>query len=162
MLRLDMNLVWTIVNLLILFLLMKRFLFKPVNSIFNKRQKQVNDVLDDASNRQKAADDMKHKYEDSVSDLEKEKEKKLEDARNKATAEYDRIVAEADKKAKEALEDAENKALEERRRMISDAREELADMVINASEKMTASKSGSDTDHALFEKFIEETKIDQQ
>ena len=162
MLRLDMNLVWTVINLLILFLLMKRFLFKPVNDIFNKRQKQVDAMISDASDRQKSADDMKKKYEDSASQLEKDKEKQLEEARSRATAEYDRIVAEADKKAREALTDAENKAQEERNQIIRDAKEEITEMVIDASSKMTASKAGPETDHALYEKFIEETKIDPQ
>jgi vacuolar-type H+-ATPase subunit H len=67
-------------------------------------------------------------------------------------------VAEADKKAREALEDAEHKAQEERNHMIRDAKEEITEMVIDASSKMTASKAGPETDHALYEKFIEENK----
>ena len=38
MLRLDWNILFNIINLIILYLLMKRFLFKPVNAILEKRQ----------------------------------------------------------------------------------------------------------------------------
>ena len=36
MLRLDINLLFTIINLLIWYLLIKKFLFKPVNNIIAK------------------------------------------------------------------------------------------------------------------------------
>ena len=38
MLRLDINLVFTIINLLVLYFLMKKFLFKPVNNIIAQRR----------------------------------------------------------------------------------------------------------------------------
>ena len=38
MLRLDFNLVWNIVNVIVLYLLLKHFLIKPVMDIMNKRQ----------------------------------------------------------------------------------------------------------------------------
>ena len=40
MLRLDWNLVFTVINLLILYVLMRKFLFKPVNEILEKRGAQ--------------------------------------------------------------------------------------------------------------------------
>lgn len=38
MLRIDINLLFTIVNLLVLYFLMKKFLFKPVREVLAKRQ----------------------------------------------------------------------------------------------------------------------------
>gem|GEM_PF-5438985 len=91
-----------------------------------------------------------------------DKEKSLEEAHNKASQEYDRIVSEADKKAGEKLEDAKAAAEKEHSQMIADAKDEIAGMVIEASDKMTASKADPETDHALFEKFISETKKKSQ
>ena len=48
MLRLDWNLVFTVINLLILYVLMRKFLFKPVNEILEKRQKEEDARLADA------------------------------------------------------------------------------------------------------------------
>ena len=157
MLKLDMNLVWTVINLIILFLLIKKFLFKPVNNILEKRQQEAADVLSDAAEKQKEADGLKKQYEDSIKNIESEKERSLEEAHNKASQEYDRIVAEADKKADEKLEDAKAAVKKEHDQMVADAKDEIAGMVIEASDKMTASKADPETDHALFERFIEET-----
>ena len=41
MLRLDWNLVLTIINLLILYLLMKKFLIGPVTAIMEQRQADI-------------------------------------------------------------------------------------------------------------------------
>ena len=45
MLTLNLNLLWTVVNVLILFLLLRKFLYKPVMNIIAQRQKQVDDAL---------------------------------------------------------------------------------------------------------------------
>ena len=45
MLRLDINLVFTIINLLVLYFLMKKFLFKPVNNIIAQREEAIKNSL---------------------------------------------------------------------------------------------------------------------
>ena len=77
-----MNLVWTVINVIILFLLIKKFLFKPVNNILEKRQQEAEDVLSEATAKQKEADDLKKQYDDSLKQLELDKEKSLEEAHN--------------------------------------------------------------------------------
>ena len=56
MLKLDINLLWTVVNVLIMYALLRKFLFKPVQDVLDKRQKMVDDELanaQDAKTRQK-------------------------------------------------------------------------------------------------------------
>ena len=48
MLTLNLNLLYTVVNVLILFLLLRKFLYKPVMGIIAQRQKQVDDALNAA------------------------------------------------------------------------------------------------------------------
>ena len=45
MLTLNLNLLYTVVNVLVLFLLLRKFLYKPVMNIIAQRQKQVDDAL---------------------------------------------------------------------------------------------------------------------
>ena len=53
MLRLDINLVFTIINLLVLYFLMKKILFKPVNNIIAQREEAIKKQFDDADEAQK-------------------------------------------------------------------------------------------------------------
>ena len=48
MLRIDLNLVWTIINVIILYLLLKKFLIKPVTAIMDKREQMVKQGLESA------------------------------------------------------------------------------------------------------------------
>ena len=48
MLSLDLNLVWTIINLVVLYLLLRHFLFKPVMGIMEKRRQIIEDGLKNA------------------------------------------------------------------------------------------------------------------
>ena len=48
MLELDWDIVWTIVNLLILFLLLKHFLFKPITQMMESRTAEIENNLKDA------------------------------------------------------------------------------------------------------------------
>ena len=45
MLELDWDIVWTIVNLLILFLLLKHFLFKPITQMMESRTAEIENNL---------------------------------------------------------------------------------------------------------------------
>lgn len=48
MLSLDWNLLITVINLVIFYVLLRIFLFKPVNNIIEKREKLIADRLSDA------------------------------------------------------------------------------------------------------------------
>ena len=43
MLKLDINLLFTVINLVVWYLLIKKFLFKPVNNIISKREEAIAD-----------------------------------------------------------------------------------------------------------------------
>lgn len=45
MLKLDINLLFTVINLVVWYLLIKKFLFKPVNNIISKREEAIADRL---------------------------------------------------------------------------------------------------------------------
>ena len=62
MLRLDINLLFTIINLLIWYLLIKKFLFKPVNNIIAKREEAIEGRYKEAEQEKLEAGQQKEKY----------------------------------------------------------------------------------------------------
>ena len=52
MLRLDFNLVFTILNILIWYVLIRKFLFKPINNIITKREEALNARYDEVKQLQ--------------------------------------------------------------------------------------------------------------
>ena len=57
MLTLNLNLLYTVVNVLVLFLLLRKFLYKPVADIIAQRQKLVDENLAAAETSKKEAAD---------------------------------------------------------------------------------------------------------
>ena len=79
--------VWTLIftwgNLIILYLLMKKLLFKPVTAILEKRRQDVESVYNDASVAQQEAQKLKTEYETKVSEASFEASRIISDAAKK-------------------------------------------------------------------------------
>ena len=72
MLRFDMNFLYTMINLIVLAFLLKKFLIKPVTDIMEKRRQLIEDGLKNAQNAQEDAMKMKEEYAQAMSALQSE------------------------------------------------------------------------------------------
>lgn len=61
-----------LINLLLLFLLLKHFLFKPVQNILNARQAEIDKSYADAETAQTRAEELRDEYEKRISDAKAE------------------------------------------------------------------------------------------
>ena len=73
MLRLDWNLLFTVINLLLLFVLMKIFLFKPVQKIIAARQAEADKQFDEAAAKQAEADGLRLSMQSQLQALKKKR-----------------------------------------------------------------------------------------
>ena len=148
MLQLDVwNVLFTVINLLILFVLMRIFLYKPVQKIIAARQAEADKQFDEAAAKQSEAEELKTKYEAVLSDAENEKKKVVAEARKTADEEYQRIVTDAHKTASQIKDDAEAEAISQKEQIL------IADMVVDAAAKVVGSNS-ADTNAALYDTFL--------
>jgi F-type H+-transporting ATPase subunit b len=154
MFSLNMNLVWTIVNLLILFLLVKRFLFHPIQKILDQRAAEIAKGFSDAQTAQEAANSLKKEYETSMAGIQDQRLQILAETGEKADKEYNRIIEEAKAEAKKTLNQAEIAAQKEHDKRIREARNEIADLVVAATAKIVGTGMNVDSDKALYDQFI--------
>ena len=157
MLRLDINLVFTIINLLILYFIIAKFLFKPVKNILAQRQAEIDKQYADAKAAENQAMELKQQYELSVKRAETEQTEVLNEARAKAGEEYDRIVADAHATAELIVGSAKEAARQEQEKSIRQAKAQIADVVVEAASKVGASGQGSAADRELYNKFLAKT-----
>lgn len=154
MLRLDWNLAFTVINLLILFLLMKKFLIGPVMGIIEKRKELIEEQLSNASKAEKTAMELKLQYENSIKDTDAQTNEMLEAARKKAAAEYDRIVKDADKKAEKMISEADKMIQSEREKMLREMQSEIAGLAMIAAAKVVNEKTDDNKNQSLYEDFL--------
>jgi F-type H+-transporting ATPase subunit b len=154
MLKLDINLVFTIINILILYFIVHKFLFKPVIKILDARKAEIDKQYADAKNTQDEADKAKKQYEDTLSEIDGRKTAILTETRAQASEEYDRILNEAKTEADKIVDDARKDAAAEKQKRVQEAREQIADLVVEATAKVSGSKQSAETDRELYNQFI--------
>lgn len=152
MLSLDLNLVWNIINLVVLYLLLRHFLFKPVMGIMDKRRQIIEDGLRNAQDAQNDAMKMKQEYEDALKGAKQESVQIVENARSAAKNEYDRIVAEAGEKAGIIIENAKETVRVERERTMRELQGEIAGLAVASAAKIV----GKTADQDLYDQFLKE------
>lgn len=157
MLRLDINLLFTIINVLIIFWIIKKFLFKPIHKILDARQAEIDKQYKDAEAVQNAADSLKKEYETAQKNIAQESRGVLEEAKEKAYEEYDRILADAKEEASKIVNDARNSAKLESEKYMQNAKEQVTELVLEATAKIMASKQDSASDKELYDQFIAKT-----
>ena len=89
------HIIITIINLLILFLLIKKFLFKPVQRILDARKAEVDKVYADAADAQEAADRNKALYSEKLENADAEVDAMLKSAAKKAEQSSELMLTEA-------------------------------------------------------------------
>ena len=152
MLSLDLNLVWNIINLVVLYLLLSHFLFKPVMGIMDKRKKIIEDGLKNAQDAQNDAKKMKQEYEDALKGAKQESAQIIENARSAAKNEYDRIVGEAGDKAGNIIESAKETVRVEREQTMKELQGEIAGLAVASAAKIV----GRTADEDLYDQFLKE------
>lgn len=146
-----MGLAWTIINLIVLFLLLRHFLINPVSNIMEQRRKLIADGLQNAQDTQDEANRLKAEYEEALSGAKKESAEIVDKARIDARAEYDRIVGEAGAKAGNIIENAKENVRIEREQTMKELQSQIAGLAIASAEKIVGDKEQNIYDQFLGE-----------
>lgn len=159
MLKFDINSVFTIINLIVFYLLMKKFLFGRIKKVLDKRNEMIESQIKEAEDVNAEADKKLADYNEKIAGYEAEGDKIISDAKDNAKVEYDKIItraqADADSMKEKAREQIEADTLSAKKA----AREEIASLAIQAAEKVVGGSVNAETDSAIFDEFLNEGGI---
>ncbi|MFT4106656.1 MAG: F0F1 ATP synthase subunit B [Lacrimispora sp.] len=156
MLRLDMNLVWNIVNLIVLYLLLKHFLLKPVLAVMDKRQAMIEQNISNARASEGQAEALRKQYEEKLAASSEEGQKLVEDARAQAGKQYERILKEAQENSVRLMEDARKNAQADQERAMREAKAQIAGLVLAATARVVNQEVSAKTNQAIYDSFLAE------
>ena len=132
--------IWSILvslaNLLIMFLILKRFLFKPVQKMMAARKQQVDQIYQDAKENRDRAINMKQEYEARLAAAREEADGLVRNAVQTAQRKGDAIVAEANSQASHLKQKAEQEIAQEKKQMLQDVRGEISDIAVSIASKV--------------------------
>ena len=146
----------SLANLLLIFLILKKFLFAPVQKMLQKRQAQVDEQYAAAEAAEQKARQDQANWEDKLQGAQAQAEELLQRAADTAHGHSDRIMAEARQKADGIVRQAEAQADLERRRAEADIREQIVEVSTQLAEKMLAREIRTEDHRDLIDAFLEE------
>ncbi len=145
----------SLANLILLFLMVKKFLYKPVMKMLEQRQNSINKDYDAAAEAKEQALSDKIKYEERLRDAKSEADSVIKNAVGIASEREKEIIAEAKSKAEGIVRQAENEALLERKKTEDAVKKEIVEVSSLLTEKMLE-REVSAADHQHFiDSFIE-------
>lgn len=136
MLDFSVTFIITIINITILFLILRVILFKPVTKFMAARAKGVQDSIDSAEKDKALARETLSQYEKKLENVEAEARTILESARKDAESQSKRIIADGKREAGELIASAHKQIDAEYRAAMTKFRLDAASLVVTASEKL--------------------------
>ena len=155
MIKIDINLVFTIINLLVLYLLMKKFLFGPIIKVMDVRKAMIDQQFAGAKEQEDQAKALKEQYEGALKSAREESFQIMEQARKEAKAQADKTVEDTQAKVSAMLVKAQEDINTERENAMRQMKDDVASLAMEAAGKIIGKNSGADQDLFLYDQFIE-------
>ena len=150
------TIVFTIINLLVLYLFLKKFLFGRVNAVLEQREKLIQEQVEAAEAGKTQARALQDQYEQKLSGAREEAEKIVSDAKVRAQKAYDDQMAQAQAEAKRVQAEAEARIATQRQEMLRGVRQEVAQLAVLAASQVARKDLDRETDRAMVEEFLSE------
>lgn len=148
------NLIAQWCNLLILFLLVKKFLFKPVLDILQKRQDELDKIFSDANQEKDAANALRKDYEQRLAVAKEEASEIVRTATVQAQKRGTEIMEEAQSKASSMIKKAEAEIAQEKKKVVNEIKDEISGMAVDIASKMVEREISAKDHEKLIEDFI--------
>lgn len=145
----------SLANLFILFMLLKKFLYKPVKNVMKERSDAIKRDYDDAAKAKEDALRDKATYEKIVKEADSKADTILKGAVETAKAREKEILDDANEKARGIIKRAEADALLEKKKARDDIKKEIVEVSTLLSEKMLEREISADDHEKLIDSFID-------
>ena len=155
MLTLNLNLLYTVVNVLILFLLLRKFLYKPVMGIIAQRQKQVDDALNAAETSKKEAAAAMNAAQDKLRNVDTEAAARREAYEQQAETAKQQLLAEAQKQADAIVAEGKAAAEAERQHKLREADAQTTALARAMCERLLSRNLTEQDDSRLLDDLLE-------
>lgn len=150
------TLIFQILNLLILFWAIKRFLFKPVLAILDKRNSEISQTYDKAAKAKSEAESMRADYEKRLAAAKQEAGDIVKSATQKAQMRSEEIVHETQRIVMGMKEKAEADIAQERRKALNEVKDEIGGIAIDIASKVVEREVKASDHEALIREFIKD------
>ena len=157
----DIGLIfWTFISFLVLFILLKRFAWKPIVGTVNDREQSIREALASAEDAKREMENLTADNERILKEARVERENMLKEAREIKTKMIAVAEEEAKIKADKIIAKAQEAIENEKKAAIADLKGQVAELSIDIAEKVVKTElSDKNKQLKLVEDMIGEAKL---
>lgn len=145
-----------ILNILILFAILKKLLFKPVTEFMEKRANSIKEMFETAQSSKEQAENLKAELKQQLDKAVEEAEKIINEAKARAEKQYEEILNKAKADAKAIVEKAQKEIEVDRKSMMDEMKAQIAGIALAAATKVIQKNMDTETNKKLVDQFINE------
>ena len=146
---------FTLANTIALFLVLKKFLFKPVLKMIDDRQKEIDDLYADAEQAKDHAQAMEQEYTQKLAEATDTGERLVKEAVQRGQSREEEIIRQANAEADAIRKKADADIERQRKKAINDAKNEISGIAMEIASKVVEKEIENQNHEALVEEFIE-------
>ena len=147
---------FTLVNTIALFLVLKHFLFQPVMNMIEDRQKEIDDMYSEADNAKTSAKAMEAEYKQKLSNAVETGDRIVKEAVARAQSREEEIIRNANAEASAIMDKASADIAQEKKKAINDAKNEISGLALAIAGKVVARELTAADQSSLVDSFINE------
>ncbi|MEE1043242.1 MAG: F0F1 ATP synthase subunit B [Clostridia bacterium] len=144
----------SLLNLLILFLLFKKFLFKPVNKMLAKRQSEIDARYNEADEAKRLAEEDKSLWNEKIGTVKAETDEMIKKAQESAKRQSESIVSKAKEQADGIIRQAETQAQLEMQKAEESIKNEIVEVSTALANKLLEREINAEDHRDLIDSFI--------
>lgn len=145
----------SLLNLIILFLIIKKFLYKPVKNMLVNRQKTIDNEYSAAKEAKEKAITEQKAYEEKLSAAKQEADGVIQSAVDTAAMREKEIIADAKLQAEGILRKAKEDAVLEKRKAEESIKKEIVEVSTLLTEKMLEREINAQDHKQIIDSFID-------
>ena len=154
MLTLNWNIIWTFVDLIVLYVLMKKFLFARVQKVLDQRQEMIQGQMDHAKEQEALANQNLQQAQETVENATKEAREKAQRILEAASKKEKEQLPASEEEAKRILISSRKQAEQERKKLLADTQDEMVTIAMLAARKAVGNNINEEKEKALFEDLL--------
>lgn len=149
------QIVFSLANLLLIFLIVKKFLYKPVKKMLEDRQSTIDKEYSEATAAKEQALADQRAYEEKIHGAQAEADQVIKNAVGIANQREKEIISQAKSEAEAILRQARENAELERKKAEEDVKKEIVEVSSLLTEKMLEREVSMDDHKKFIDSFIE-------
>ena len=147
---------FTLVNTVILFVVLKKFLWGPVMKIIADRQQEIDDMYADADQAKTQAQQLRTEYEGKLAEAQLTGDRLVKEAMARGQQRQEEILRLANAEADAVRRKAEADIAREKKKAVDEAKSEIADLAMDIAGKVVVHSLDKSGHSALVDRFIDQ------